>query len=186
MAIRSGRFRLGEEATIVLGGEGCFYRVLNSSDHRPDSSNNLKSFDIKTGQGGGGLKSVTVNPRFSLDIKLTGSVNNLVVTPADDMEVDGIYDLLRVGQDIRSGRFKFETAPSERHQIISTGGSGLDAIYRLFNSGEHPIDLYEEGMGDPFLTVKPDESRDFLVDRKDIFVHSDEPFEGIYDLVQTV
>ena len=99
-------------------------------------------------------------------------------------EVEGIYDLLRVGQNIRSGRFKFEVAPTARHQIVSATGGNLEAMYRLFNSGENAITLWDvDTGGKALLTVPKKESRDFNVSSRDIFVHSADPCEGIYDFL---
>lgn len=186
MAIRSGRFRLRALTNVVQDGEGAFYRILNSSDDRPLASGALRSFDVRVKSGGGAGAKVKLNPRFSLDVKLAGGLSDLEITPTTtgaEGEVEGIYDLLRPDQDIRSGRFRFETPIADRHQIIAAGGSGLDAVYRVYNSGKYDISLFTGPSGASFMTVPPDQSRDFRVQNRDIFVHGAGSFEGIYELV---
>ena len=194
MGIRSGRFRLTEAATIVSGGSGTFYRVLNSSDDDEISPGQKRSFKIRVKPGSSAGTYVTLEPRFSLDINLSGSVNDLEIEPTttgDDGEVEGIYDLLRAEQDIRSGRFKFEAPIADRHPIVIAQGSGLTAIYRVYNSGKNPINVYDAekdtGPNSTLIgTVSKDQSRDFKVANKDLYVHSPNSFEGIYELVEVI
>jgi hypothetical protein len=153
-------------------------------------SGNLRSFTIRVAPGNAAGAVITLPPKFSLDVKLRNSLSELEITPTTlglDGEVEGIYDLLRDGtdDDIRSGRFRFDSVQTERHQIISSGGGNLEAMYRLFNSGETDITLWDTASGGTsFLTVPPKQSRDFNVSNRDVFVHSTAAFEGIYDFLK--
>ncbi len=188
MTIRSGRFRLQAQANIIHNAGGHFYRILNSSDPRViGTTSNLRSFTVRVASGSGPGAVVTVAPRFSLDVKVRNSLAEVEITPTTlgaTGEVEGIYDLLRDDADIRSGRFRFETTQSSRHQIIDAGGGHLEAMYRIFNSGDNDITLWDAAQsGTSFLTVPVKQSRDFNVSNRDVFVHSSGAYEGIYDFL---
>jgi hypothetical protein len=188
MAIRSGRFRLQAQASIIYEAGGNFYRIFNSSDPRAiGGSTNLRSFTVRVAPGSSAGATITVAPKFSLDVKVRNSIDELEITPTTigaTGEVEGIYDLLRDASEIRSGRFRFETAPTDRHQIVSSGGGNLEAMYRMFNSGENDITLWDAKTGGTsFLAVPAKQSRDFNVSNRDVFVQSAGAFEGIYDFL---
>lgn len=60
----------------------------------------------------------------------------------------------------------------------------IEAMYRMFNSGDNDITLWDAATGGAsFLTVPKQQSRDFNVSNRDVFVHSTGAYEGIYDFL---
>ena len=183
MAIRSGRFTgdaSGVGITIVSGRPGAFYRIFNSGNH---------SFEVHASSS-----HTTLGKAMSLDVVVVN--NDIVIKAGTGVVVEGIYEYLDGRDPIRSGRFKLETAPSERHKVIdlSVSGPKPKAFYRVFNSGVKSFKVIASNkVVDEVLIeeLRPAQSSDFAIDSKrDIYVvpHASTdpyPIEGIYDFLGT-
>lgn len=184
---RSGRFTVDQYTapiTIVKGRSGAFYRIFNSGENK---------FTVKP--DGNTNREVNRWPKWSLDV----AVGEIVVEGEVGKPLEGIYEYLDTQNPVRSGRINIkkiegenntlEVDPASPYKMIDLHGGGDRAWYRIFNSGEHPILLYEGSQNPALLgTVKEDQSFDFEVGKSvtDIYVaseHTDNPIEGIYEFL---
>lgn len=179
MGIRSGRFNtpidVNTPITIVEGKEGAYYRIFNSGS---------TTFNVDVGDG----SSTSLRPSYSLDV---AAGNEVKITSAAAVTVQGIYEYLSLQAEIRSGRFWLEGEdypPTTKHKIIDIE-KGSPAFYRIFNTGKWPIKILK-GLDQVQLeSLAPEQSYDFEVrSKKDIYVQSDDddhPISGIYDFLGT-
>lgn len=178
MAIRNGRFKgaAGDTRKIIHGKAGAFYRIFNSGDG-PFTVNN-------------GGTNITLAPTFSLDLGIKGDVTVTSTEP-----FDGIYQYLHGTIPVRSGRFRFLPPATPAglpypHEIINLDGGSRDAFYRIYNSGDEPIEVTFANGSSGKVDVEPDQSFDFPASKnKPVTVQSKggnnlKPIQGIYDFLE--
>lgn len=187
----SGSFNDSKSPEIIRGRVGSLYRVFNSGDD---------DFRIKYGNLANPTTS-KISKRQSHDFVVDGIVR-LEVDSTTDVKVNAIYDYLEPGKAIRSGRFKRELAdsPDVLHEIINFSKFTTPKkvlLYRIFNSGDHPIDIVAKAsLASPtqivLTTLEREQSFDVGLDNggfsghKVVWVRStaaNKPIEGIYEFL---
>ncbi len=186
MEIRSGRFKKSglnvDPLIIVISKKGeAIYRVFNSGE---------SDFRIKTETYDDILK-----PTHSVDIADGGAWKIYTLNSTDVAE--GIYDLLTVGIQTRSGRFKIAGAATPQSHKVIYLKTASQAYYRFFNSGDRSDDAAKnptfqiEGFKVngtmTKYTLEPGMTVDIEVEKnREITVKSDKAnvaIEGIYEFL---
>jgi hypothetical protein len=195
MPIRSGRFKYlsfpNTGISIVVGRTGAYYRIFNSADVGTSNTD----FNVVVGSNPQTATSTLLKPGFSLDVVVDGRI---AINATAGAAIEGIYEYLDSANTEgagRSGRFNIKTNAANKHKIIDLriGGQKKKAYYRIFNSGDNPINLFEgDGAASPFAVLNPAQSFDFEVNdsgsKQDIWVNSaanTKPISGIYDFLGT-
>jgi hypothetical protein len=174
---RSGHFKgdAGASAIIVQDRPNHPYRILNSSKPNIDLTVTID-----------GASAGTVKPRQSLDV--IAGADRVVITAGAGQKFQGIYDFLhKRSSSVRSGRFKIKVNPQTAVPIINrTNHTESEvALYRIFNSGDHVIQILEGGT--QIHELNADQSFDLRVAATQIAVRSaanNQPIEGIYDFLE--
>jgi hypothetical protein len=160
---RSGRFKFRaatgtNQADIICGGGHSIYRVFNSGDN---------SFNM---QLVGTAVSLELAKGESFDIGLPPTASVRIENPhGAATPVDGIYEVLDEGSEVRNGRFKLEGATNHKdHKKRIIGLSGRNdatGFYRVYNSGETIIGVYRGPLTEPVPEhlLEPSTSYDFYV-----------------------
>lgn len=180
---RSGRFKIEAEPAddIVLskGTGGFLYRVLNSGKN-----------DFQVNYGG---TNMTVPKRGCLDVLVSSATGKNELKVLKAANVSGIYEIPSPGAEGRSGRFHFGSNdnPGAPHPIIdlSQGPASRLFVYRLFNAGENPVEISEDGT--LLHTLPPGQSTDltlkgtrtYSVKCQDLGGGNVGPIAGVYDLL---
>lgn len=180
---RSGRFKVeaepAEDILLSKGTGGFIYRILNSGKN-----------DFQVNYGG---NNVLVSKRGCLDVLIstvTGKSELKVVKAAN---ISGIYEIPTPGADGRSGRFHYgaNDNPGTPHAVIdlSQGPANRLFVYRLFNAGENPVEIYEDNT--LLHTLLPGQSTDltlkgtksYSVKCQDLGGGNFGAIAGVYDLL---
>lgn len=173
MAIRSGRFKGDASGTGIpiiaaKAKEDAAYRIFNSGDYDPTSN---PVVEVHAGYS----PAPKLQPGCSLDV-LIGKATT--VTIKSTVEVVGSYDYLDRPDSFRSGRFNGD-ASGDGIPIIF--GKTKD-LYRVFNSGSAPFDIY---MGtSKVATLGPTFSLDLFVSNN-VVIKASGDVEGIYEYLNT-
>lgn len=142
MPLRSGRFKLagnGASSLKIATGRKGRLRVFNSS---------ASEFDITSSSAGFTAKLLSEQ---SVDLPVDGDV---FVSIASASAVEGIYEYIQEGAELRSGRFKGTTSATS--VIVKEGNKEL---YRVMNSGDVPFEINVGGVA--LTTLAPAMSIDF-------------------------
>lgn len=185
MTIRNGRFKSAR--TIIIGRAGQFYRILNSADFFESAPQTNK---ITVGFPGGN-DTADVLPTFSLDFLVQGDV-----TVSGAGVVEGMYESLP-NAEFRSGRFKTRSTmvPTDGITILAAGAGNARAVYRVFNSGATPLQVFSQNHGGGGVAniggpIEADESLDFVTPQNKLVLVkgtvADKHIEGIYDFLARI
>jgi hypothetical protein len=164
-AIRSGRFNVNDAAAgldIIRSSSIVSYRILNGGEN---------NFVVNyTGA------SPSVTPDWSLDFEAA----TVQITGAAGEKVLGVFDRIKPGDDIRSGRFK-STAGVTNIPIIQNRPNKL---YRFFNTGDNPYTLNLNGTT---VEVTANNSMDVYVtsNNPSVTVTSVNEVQGAYDALES-
>lgn len=183
---RSGQFKSADASgnnaiVIVEERSSSYYRVFNSGQ---------KSFYVVLG-----AQSIPLAAGSSIDVFGDDGIS---ITATANEAISGIYehlDLNGSANSNRSGRFA-ASGNTDKVKIIDLGRGGpKDPVYyRLFNSGEHPIEVrFTATETDPRFKLQKGTSRDFTPGAKptgssvrQVFVSAtanDKPISGSYDVI---
>jgi hypothetical protein len=172
--IRSGRFSSGgndwpDPLVIVQEHRGAIYRVFNSGRN---------AFRVRVAGG----PNILLASKQCVDVACVevaaGQEARIRIFKENDNDIiDGIYERIETGVDVRSGRFRIKDAAAAHTIIDLTGTLGTDVVrYRVINASEVTIKLKFDGASE--VEIGAEQSYDFEITTQRKVTVEPEAFPG--------